>query len=241
MGRLSEPEAESPPWGFLEVTNAVSALIIATFLIGSVIGLTISGDQVNPLALLSGWTVGSLITIGYIYLTRRRSPQSVNAMHLGPSPNPMLFYALLGVAAAISVSLGAFFGSGQFLTVSELSSLIRSQSVLDWILAGAFLILAQPIAEELVFRSIMLPKLRYALGPWAGLMSMAAFYSLYHFLLYGATLTGSATLWYGIVQPLFMAIFYGGVYIVTRSTRAAIAAHAGAGLFSLLAAIVLVS
>jgi membrane protease YdiL (CAAX protease family) len=103
------------------------------------------------------------------------------------------------------------------------------------------MLIAQPLAEELVFRGVALPALRTALGARFGLVATAALSAVFHLLIYPASYTAVdsgvsplAALWYSGVTPFLAALVFGSVRVVTGSTRLAIAAHVAFGLFALL-------
>jgi hypothetical protein len=68
----------------------------------------------------------------------------------------------------------------------------------------------------------------------------SVFYAVFHLLAYAPPGGSSgALLWYTLILPFLESLFITVVRANTRSTRAAIAAHAGLGLFALLRAFVI--
>lgn len=78
----------------------------------------------------------------------------------------------------------------------------------------------------------MFPAVRTAFGAWGGLALAAIFHAGFHFAAYPADALGNP-FWYGIIMPFFIGLFIVGVRAHTGSTRAAIIAHAGFGLFAI--------
>ncbi|MBC7814346.1 MAG: CPBP family intramembrane metalloprotease, partial [Burkholderiales bacterium] len=106
-----------------------------------------------------------------------------------------------------------------------------------WVAAVLLMVLAQPIAEELVFRGILFPALRAATGAWAGLFLSALLYGTFHLLTYAPPQEGLVGVWYGLFAPLLAGLVIGGIRAYTGSTRAAIVMHVGFGIFAVLKAL----
>ena len=66
-------------------------------------------------------------------------------------------------------------------------------------LAASLLIIIQPLAETLIFQAILLPSLRWRLGPWRGLVITALIYTILHQLVFMAAYSPlpSALAWLG--------------------------------------------
>ena len=111
-------------------------------------------------------------------------------------------------------------------------------------MAGLFLVVIQPLAESLVFQGVVLPKLRFMLGAWGGVIVTTIVFTLLHYgifyLSYQENYPESAMLWYGIVYPLAMGLMFCLIKVYTGSTRAVMIARMGAGATFLLTALVLV-
>jgi hypothetical protein len=129
--------------------------------------------------------------------------------------------------------------SGSISVLPELLG-VGTGGLFDWVLAVLFMVFVQPIAEELVFRGVTLPRLRHTFGAWAGIAMTAALYSIFHFVMYGDRLFPADRFGYGVLNPLLLGIFFSVIRVYTGSTRAAIVAHMGAGIFSVLTALVVV-
>lgn len=234
FARISEAEAASP-WSWLDVTNALSVLLITFVLIGQTISLMVINDPQRQLvtAPLLGWLLGAVLTIAYVFfIFRRRSPES---LLLGESPLPPIFLLLLGVGMAILIDLFMLAASGDFLPSAELIN-ARQYDIFTWITAALFMLAGQPLAEELVFRAVVLPKMRRWFGAWPGLVTCAGAYALFHMLVYAPQNT---IYWEAFTAPFLAGLVISGVWAYTRSTTAAIITHAAFGLFALLKVIVM--
>lgn len=232
IARLSV--VETPPWGvataLIAILAAFGALVVGTLVAQAWLAGT-------PYVNLAGWLIGALIALLFVLQTRR-SPDDRAALRLGAGgpPLPFVLFVMLGVAFAFDLLSLAV--TGAFVPVPELLALVgRAPGLVDWLIAFAFMLLAQPIAEELVFRGVAFPALRAALGAWAGLIVTAMVYAGFHLLAYPPDYVGATpttALWYGLALPLLNGLVISGARAYTGSTRAAIVTHAAFGLFALL-------
>jgi membrane protease YdiL (CAAX protease family) len=94
------------------------------------------------------------------------------------------------------------------------------------------MVIAQPLAEELIFRGVLLSSLRGTIGAWPGYILSALLYALFHLITYGSSISDFNSLWYGQILPFIGGLIFGAVRLSTGSTRAAILAHVGFGLFA---------
>lgn len=244
LSRFSTPEPV-PPWNVLSAFN----LILVAFL-GIVLGTAIAqawfGDQ--QFALLGGWLVGSVITLAFIMVTRGRSKTEWPAMRAGAIPGTSLILTLLiGIGLAILLDIIGLAVTRQFLPASEMLTIYQDRVIyqqpvqlLTVIFAIALMLIIQPITEELIFRGVNFPALRAAIGAWPGLIATSLFYAVFHMAAYSSQPDSAASLWYALVAPFLSGLVLSGVRAYTGSTRAAIAAHIGFGLFALLKAFVLI-
>lgn len=236
--RLTRPEPP-PPWGGGVVIGMIASAALL-LIVGTFVALTWLPSTAE--ARLAGWALGGALLIGLIALQNRHRPQVLAALRLGASATPLPFILFLAVGIALTfdlISLGLT--GGQFLPAPELIGANSQGSLVSWLLVLGFMLLIQPAGEELVFRGFAFPWLRLKLGAWGGLLASAAAYALFHALLYPPdySLTNPAAgpfpaLWYGLALPLLAGLSIGAVRAATGSTRAAIVAHAGFGLFAVL-------
>lgn len=241
---LSEP---APPWTFMSAITAMlaffAALVIGTTLAQAVL------DADAPGTALAGWILGALFTIALVIIPRRSKPHEIAALRLGPTRSRLPVVLLFCLGMAILIDLISLAVTGQFWPSSEVlgffairwdNALVpRDLSWTAWPLAFAFMAGAQPIAEELVFRGVMLPALRSVLGAWTGLLMTSIFHAGFHLLAYAPALDDSTRLWYALGMPFLIALVLGGVRVYTGSTRAAIVGHIGFGIFAVLKAFTL--
>jgi membrane protease YdiL (CAAX protease family) len=229
IARIGTVEA-APPWSLttvaLTIVFAFLSIIIGTF-------IALAWFENQSFATLLGWIIGSILAIVFVAQTTRRHR---TALRLASSSSPLPFIMFICVGFAVFFDLIGLALTGAFLPVPELLTL-RQREALDWLLAIAFMLVAQPAAEELVFRGVAFPSLRAALGAWPGLIVTAALYAGFHMLAYPPDYLNSAPIvpiWYGLALPFLSGLIIGAVRAYTGSTRAAIAAHAAFGLFALL-------
>ncbi len=234
IARLSTPEP-APPWSLGSAFVTLLFAVVSVFG-GSIIALIFF--ESSSFALLLGWTVGGVVMANWV-ATRHRSPEARTALRLQPasSPLPLILFIALGFVLAIDLlTLGV---TGQFLPTQELFIVAGSAqlNVLDWIFAVALLVFAQPIGEELVFRGVLFPSLRTALGAWGGLLMNGIVYAGFHMAMYATNTSGLSSLagvWFAFVLPLLHGIVIAGFRAYTGSTRAAIAVHAVFGVFAII-------
>lgn len=229
----------APPWGLGAVALAV-VIAFAAVIVGSTVALALFENQ--PFMLLAGWTLGGIITIASVLQTRRR-PEDRAALKLGEGGPSLLFVMFLCIGFALLFDLISLAVTGAFLPKPELLGVdLRAGGVPTWVFAIAFMLVAQPIAEELVFRGVVFPVMRVALGAWLGLAACAAVYTVFHLLAYPPdylNATGITSIWYGLMLPFLDGLIISAVRAHTGSTRAAVAAHIAFGLFALVKALAL--
>lgn len=237
MTRLSAPQ-HPPPWTMEETLALPVALALSMVVVGTLVSIFVLGEGKSPVQPLFGWTVGLLIIIVYILMTRRAQGRSPALKLWTDSPAQMPYILLLGVAAALTTGLIAALG-GHVRVAAVLTGVGLTNDWGEWLLAAFFVIFVQPAAEGLVFQSVLVTKLRQVIGPWGGLLATTALYTLYYVLIYGAVLRGSDIFWYGILAPALMVFFLCCVRVYTDSTRAAIVAQMGMGIILVLVALLL--
>jgi membrane protease YdiL (CAAX protease family) len=237
LARLRTPEP-APPWSTASaLLTAVGALL--AFIAGTFFAQVWLEGQVY--ALLAGWALGGLLTVIFV-LRQRRAPQQRAALRLAGGTTPLPFIVFLSFGAALALDLLAISVTSRFLPAPALLGIgLETSGAAALIFAALFVLIAQPLAEELVFRGVALPALRTALGARFGLVATAALSAVFHLLIYPASYTAVdsgvsplAALWYSGVTPFLAALVFGSVRVVTGSTRLAIAAHVAFGLFALL-------
>ncbi|MBK8020274.1 MAG: CPBP family intramembrane metalloprotease [Chloroflexi bacterium] len=235
LGRVDSP----PPW---PLTSAVVTVIFSfiVIIVGTTAATVWLGDSSTTSVI--GWALGCMFMALMVWQTRARER---DALKLGASSTPLALVMFIGVGAAIAIDVLGLALTRAFVPVPELLNLsLDGVSLVDIVLAVLFLVLAQPIGEELVFRGIALPAFRSAFGGWVGLLIASAAYGVFHWLAYTPAYSGefggSAATWYGLIAPILAGLVFGSVRVITGSTRAAIAAHMAFALFAIFKLLVLV-
>jgi membrane protease YdiL (CAAX protease family) len=227
------PAEPAPPWTLLSALISIVAAFVA-MIAASAFVVVWMGDQ--PAAPLVAWSLGAVLTIVFVARSRRDPGKGEGAaLRLQPPKLalPLILFVNVGLAMALDLlSLGV---TGQFLPLPELLPLAANrESVLLWVVTALFILFLQPVAEELVFRGVGYPALRAALGGWGGVLVSALAYGAFHLLIYPPVVQTPAALWYAFVLPTLDGLVFALWRSGTGSTRAAMYAHAGFGLFALL-------
>lgn len=234
INRLGREEP-APPWGLV---SAIGYIIGAFACV--VLGTSLASALLSDTTFIVGWSIGMVAIALLVTVTRNRTPQDGEALRIGAAhsrfPLPIILLLSIGVAVAIDLLTLAVTGGG--VPAPELLRLVDTsdRSFAAWGLAALFLVILQPAGEELVFRGIAFPALRTGLGTWPGYLMTAVFYAVFHLLAYAPAGGGGnpALVWVSISVPFLNGLYLTGVRAYTGSTRAAVIAHAGLGLFLVL-------
>jgi membrane protease YdiL (CAAX protease family) len=223
----------APPWSLFAAVNTVFVSLVAV-IAGSLLALTLLDGQAFDT--LVAWLIGLTLTIAYVWASRRE-PEDRAALRLSETRSRLLIVLLFSLGMAIAIDALVMVASGQFLPAAELISFYgTSPGILSWILAWILMLIVQPIAEELVFRGVFYPTARHLMGAWGGFIMCVLVYAIFHYVAYSSPFT---PVWYALVAPLLSGLVITGVRANSGSTRAAIIAHMGFGLFALLKLFVL--
>ena len=239
--KLSFPEASEPPWSLLGAGLTVFAMFVCLAIIGPALISTQSSRAVlTPFMLMLSWAIGLALTVLFVLVNRRSSEESWTALRLTRGALPLPLALLVGVAIALAVDLLVSLAGGEFLPVPQIWG-FQSRGALGLAAAAFILVVLQPLAETLVFQAVLLPRLRWSFGPWAGLIgTSAAFTALYH-LVFVADFGLYRDLWNGIVFPFAIGLLFCLLKVFAQSSLVVLVARMGAGLIFLLTALVLVS
>lgn len=239
LSRIGSPEA-APGWGLPSALMLLVAAFVAV-IVGSTIGSLLFPQA--QFVLLLGWTLAALITIA-ITLSNLSKPEQRAALRLSQAGAlPSIFFLLLiGIGLAITLDVLLRAVTGAMLPAPELMDVyfrvqLYQQAVqpLSWVLALIFMVVLQPLADELIFRGALLPVLRSTFGSWSGYIISALLYAAFHMLLYPPPLPNTnIAVWYGFIAPLISGLIFGAVRLYTGSTRAAIFTHAAFGIFAVI-------
>lgn len=246
LKRLATLEAP-PPWGIGTVITSLLAAI-AAIVVGTTLAFMLFGT--TALATIAGWAVGMLIIIAFVIISRSR-PDEREALGLGATESALPIVLLLSLGVAITLDLVGLAVTGVASPVTELLiffggapgtgvTIPFAADAFAWIVAIMLLVLFQPLAEELMFRGLIYPALRTGLGAWVGFFATAILYAAFHLFTYTTTPQSNFPFtWYVLLLPLLNGLYLTAVRAYTRSTRAAIVAHVGLGIFAILRALVL--
>ncbi len=228
---ITSVETPPPPWslqrGLLALLAALVALIVGPFITINLMGLSAAAS-------LSGWILGSVVSVIFVWSWFR---QERPALRLGPTPTRLFIVLLFAFGMAMLIDLVDLGITGVFQPVPELLGLLGTQiGPAGWLSAILFMLVVQPAAEELVFRGILFPSLRSVFGGWPGLLLNSLLYAVFHLIVYTST---PGNWWHTLGTPFLAGLVIGGVRANTRSTRAALVAHIGFGIFALLKLIAL--
>ena len=236
--KLSLPEDAAPPWSLLSAALTAAVLLICLIVVGPALASLLLGSQeITPFLLMLSWALGMGLCLVFVWVNRRSSAESWAALRLDPGHLPRPLVLLLGVAIALTIDLITNLASGQFLPVPEIFG-FYSQGTASLILAALLLILLQPLAESLVFQAILLPSLRWRLGPWPGVFITSALFVALHLLVFWAAYAATYDLaWHGIIYPALTGLAFSLLRVYTASSSAVIIARMGAGLMFFLTAL----
>lgn len=237
--RLATAE-DAPPW---TLSSALLTIVVAfvAILAGTLIAFAWLRDPADPMGInmrsqLVGWLIGGWLMSVYVRQMHRR-PQDRDALHLGAEGVPLPFVMFIALGAAIALDLIGLALTQVFARAPELVNFDPvGAGTLDWILVFAFMIVLQPVGEELVFRGVAWPSLRAVAGGWIGWLLNGLVYGAFHYLAYPPAYIegGFVPLWYGLIAPIVAGLIIGAVRAHTGSTRAAIFAHVAFGLFAVI-------
>ena len=192
--------------------------------------------ELTPLLLMLSWTLGMALCSAFVLVSRRSSPASWQALNMRRGKQPLALAMLYGVAIGLTLDLVIGLLGGRFLPMPAIFGLPDSGAAM--IFLGALLVvLAQPIAETLVFQTVLLPTLRSRLGAWPGVIITSALQTLLYLLVFVAAL-GDAydLLWHGIVFPAALAFGFCLLRVLADSSLSVLLGRMGAGTIFLLTA-----
>lgn len=191
---------------------------------------------ISPESYVLAALISGLVTTVVVYSwARQQSGDWVANLRLDEvRPQQFLLALLSGLAAAATIDLiGVLLAQKQGNVVPPLFFPLMGDINLTWILAAVTVMLIQPLAETLVFMGVLFPIAALRLKDnFRGIIGTAVL-----FMAVNIFLAPQQAQWFTITQPLLMGIFVAGTRAVTHSTRMALVARIGFGLFILLAAL----
>lgn len=241
IGRLENP----PPWGLgagiVSVIAALAALVLGFNLVAAVYCNTPANaafcQALNfaapPSVWLSGWSIGAFATLVFVLGTRRK-PEERAALRLGGIDTSVFWVLLVSIGLAVTLDL-IFIQFVPSAIAPELQSLRQPDvDTISWLLAFVFMVIMQPVAEELVFRGVLQSALRQTVGAWPGYLLTSVLYALFHLLAYTSGTPQGSYLLYSFLLPFAGGLIFGAARLVTGSTRSAMLSHAAFGIFAVL-------
>lgn len=221
----------APSWSYLSALTGLIAMFLVVVMGTTIASIILSDTQ---LTIFVGWCLGMALTIAYVIISRG---DDVEGLRLRSMQTRLPLVALFTFGMAILFDLMSWvFANNQTLASAELLRVDpQTMSLVGWVIVLIFLVVLQPIAEEMVLRGLMYPALSAALGGTLGFGITALFHGMFHFLAYAPPPTdGRIMIWYGLILPILQGIVLTAVRALTGSTRASMVAHAMFGIFALL-------
>ena len=245
--RLLATEAP-PPWGQMTALGAF-VITILCFIVGAFLALPFGIADATLEARWLALNLGALLTIIYFAIRMRQPPQRA-ALRLSPRRGgpALLYFIAWGLLLSFALDLLGQALIGRIRPPLELIDTYAARaelSVASALLAALFMLLGQPLVEEVLLRGLLYPAMRArlsgAVGLGMALLSSALAHTVLHNALYGGL--GSerdiTQLWLVIITPLIAGFAFGIARAASQSTLATILVHAGAGGGALLKLILL--
>ncbi len=237
--KLSLPESAEPPWSLFTALLTVGVMLLCLTLLGPALASLISGSgsgELTSMTLMFSWAIGMAMTCAFVLVSRRGNRASWRAMRMSRGNLPLPMALFLGIAMALALDLLVSLLSGDFLPPPQIWG-FHSGGIPGLLLAALMAVLLQPLAETLVFQAALLPRLRWTLGPWGGIIATALIYAGLHQLVFLAAYEHYHPLWHGLLWPLGIGILFCLLRVYTGSSSATLMGRVGAGLVFLLTAL----
>jgi len=194
-------------------STARTALLVTAFLIVMIAVNAIASALATPLvALVVGPGMGVLVLWFYAWLVRRVEKRAVDEL-----ARPGAVKRLVGGAAG---------GLGLAAVTIGTIALLGGYQVTGWgTIAGALTVVgmmcAVAVAEEVLFRGVILQLLQRRFGTWIALAGSAVLFGLFHLL------NPDATLWGAVAIAVEAGMMLGAAFVATRSLWLPIGLHLG--------------
>ncbi len=237
---LSLPEAQRPPWSALAAISFLLVMLLCLTLAGPALAsLLLAGQPLSPLLLMLSWALGFAMTSLFVLVRQRSSEASWRGLRLGAGSLPKALALLIGVAIALALDLLVGLGGGRFLPLPQIFG-FAAHGVRGLVVAALLLVLLQPLAETLVFQALLLPSLRWSLGPWPGLLLTCMLAAALQLLVFSAAQGEPySPFWHGVAFPFLAAGAFCVMRVSSGASGSVLIARMGAGLTFLLTAIAL--
>lgn len=189
-----------------------TALLVAVFLVAMLAVNAVASSLAGPLAaLIVGPALGVLVLWLYSWITARLERRAVVEL-ARPRVAPLVAGTVGGVAlAAIVIGVIALLGGYQ----------VTGWGTLSGALTVVGMMCAVAVAEEVLFRAVILRLLQRALGTWIALAGSAVLFGLVHLLNPGATL------WGAVAIAVEAGLMLGAAFVATGSLWLPVGLHLG--------------
>lgn len=239
--RLPEP---SPAWmlrtAFFFVLAYIAIWILSLTAVASARGEIDGRITADGYLLATG--LHGVVVIGTVvqWARRRLAGKWLTGLRLsdgrGSQGGQIALSLMIGLGTAWALDLmGGLLGAKNWLDIpAQFNGLLEPISV-TWVLGAISVVLLLPVSETLIFSGLLYPATARRTGENVmAIVGTGVVYMLVSIFL--SVQQGSN--WFNIVLPLLTMLFVAGVRAYTQSTRSAIVARIGFGLFILLVAII---
>lgn len=222
-----------PAWGLLDVGLAYGAVFLITvffyFPLLPLLGIRLSNPAVRSAVEAFGgiWSTSAMLLIVYFTVVRRYKLPFLDSLRLRPiAAGPMVVSTAIGVALAFAMH-GMIRQFGISVMGNEGSYELVIHSLTETLIYVIYILSFGPVFEETLFRGLIYPALNRRLGLVAGVIVTSIGFAAMHLI--GREHTRDVFVFY-----LVAALGITTVRALTRSTTAAICAHAGFNVTGLL-------
>lgn len=229
--KCSLPEANEPPWSLPSAALTVFAMFVCLAIVGpsTVAIFAGAGDNLSAFELMASWSIGMALTTAFVLVSHRASEESWAALRLTRGELALPLAPIVGIAIGLTIDLLANMSAGRFLPPAQIWAL-KAGGAPSLLLAALLLVVLQPLAETLVFYALLLPRLRWRLGHWLGLVATAAVYAGLNYLIFFTTADANQLRLPSLVLPLLMGITFCLLKVFSQSSLVVLIARMGAGL-----------
>lgn len=217
-----QPPGRYPFWGYKDLIllfGLALPIMVVSALIVQIAALFVPGGRPLPAAVVLAsqfLAYGLWFLILWALIRFRYGRPFWGSLGWVTPRHGTLRYALLGPVLALGVGV-----AGALLQTPEMQmpmmELLRDR--ISIVLVGVFAVSLGPLCEELAFRGFFLPLLARSLGPAAGVVLTAVFFSMLHGPQY-------AWSWRHLLLITSAGVAFGVVRLRTGSTSAATVMHA---------------
>ncbi|GAA5203183.1 type II CAAX endopeptidase family protein [Microbacterium jejuense] len=193
-------------------TVGIAAILVTTFTAAMLAVNAVASALAGPLAaLVVGPALAVLLLWLYSWIVGRLERRAVAEL-VRPRTRPLLAGVLGGLGlAAVTIGVLALFGGYQ---ITGAGTPAGALTVVGMMCAVA-------VAEEVLFRGVVLRLLQRAFGTWIALAGSAALFGLLHLLNPGATLWGAVSI------AVEAGLMLGAAFVATGSLWLPIGLHLG--------------